>query len=88
MYRTLTLRITSHIPSVTMTGRAGRVKKTGSSYDGRRSSTEGLDIVNEVLMKERIKTVSSVTCHRTDYMLTAGSRSIHAKDEIRRAKKS
>ena len=42
-----------------MTGRAGRVKKTwtASSYDGRRSSNEGHDIVNEVLMKERIKTV-------------------------------
>lgn len=44
-----------------MTGRAGRVKKTASSHEGRRSSNEGVDIVSEVLMKERIKTVSIVS---------------------------
>ena len=42
-----------------MTSRAGRVKKTLACYNGgRRASTEGHDIVNDVLMKERIKTVS------------------------------
>lgn len=44
-----------------MTGRAGRAKKTASSHEGRRSSNEGVDIVSEVLMKERIKTVSIVS---------------------------
>ena len=44
-----------------MTGRAGRAKKTGSSLEGRRSSNEGADVVSEVLMKERIKTVSIIS---------------------------
>ena len=71
-----------------MTGRAGRNKKA-SYHDGRRSS-EGHDIVNEVLMKEKIKTVSvsrAVTlpvCVR----LTVRGRSVHAKDQIRGVKKS
>ena len=74
-----------------MTGRAGRVKKTASSHEGRRSSNEGVDIVSEVLMKERIKTVSIVSraiILILEYLFTAGGRSIHAKDEIRGAKKS
>lgn len=43
-----------------MMSRAGRVKKTptGSAQLGGRGSSEGHDIVSEVLMKERIRTVS------------------------------
>ena len=71
-----------------MTGRAGRGKRA-SYHDGRRSS-EGHDIVHEVLMKERIKTVSTsrAVILPTYVRLTVGGRSVHAKGQIRGVKKS
>lgn len=45
---------------MTSTSRAGRVKKnsTASPHHGGRGGSEGHDMVNDVLTKERIKAVS------------------------------
>lgn len=72
-----------HISSVTMTSRAGRIKKSSPHHSGRiggeahrRGSSEAHDIVNEVLMKEKIKTVSVITCYN---IFTAGTYSWRQK---------
>lgn len=77
-----------------MASRAGRIKKnsTASPRHSRRASSEDDHIVNDVLMKERIRTVSvsraTTSSPLVNVWFTAGSRSMHAKNKIRCAKKS
>ena len=75
-----------------MTSRAGRIKKstTASPHHPRGPSSEARDVVNDVLMKERIRTVSvsRASISLPMFTLLAGGRGIHAKNKIRCAKES